>query len=51
MRPASAARGARSVREHLAPALYFLQVHLLYATLGKLCAGEREHEAGRFQGA
>jgi hypothetical protein len=33
MRPASAARGARSVREHLAPALYFLQVHLLYATL------------------
>ena len=33
MRPASAARGARNVREHLAPALYFLQVHLLYATL------------------
>ena len=25
--------GAGSVREHLAPALYFLQVHLLYATL------------------
>lgn len=37
MRPASAPRGARSVREHLAPALYFLQVHLLYATL--VCVG------------
>jgi beta-lactamase regulating signal transducer with metallopeptidase domain len=33
MGPASAALGASRVREHLAPALYFVQVHLLYATL------------------
>lgn len=33
MRPASITRGTSGVREHLAPALYFLQVHLLYATL------------------
>jgi hypothetical protein len=39
MRPASARRGASSVREHLAPALYFIQVHLLYATLVGLGAG------------
>lgn len=38
MRPASAARRASRVSEHLAPALYFVQVHLLCATLVALGA-------------
>jgi beta-lactamase regulating signal transducer with metallopeptidase domain len=38
MRPANAAREASGVREHLAPVLYFVQVHLLYATLVALVA-------------
>jgi Zn-dependent protease with chaperone function len=33
MRPARPVTGARIVREHLAPLLYFLQVHLLFATV------------------